>query len=326
MSTPAPPPPPPPPPSTVPASEQPANVEQPQPPQMPEMPEPGPWDGLGREAAEVLFYPNMMSEGLRFQFNRPCSENMQASHKIVVGDAKESGYTFSPTFVGTHKNEGSPQGFPVLMGSIDTSGNLVSQIVHEPLNGLTTKFSGQTQGAQWMGAQVEVGYSGSDYTSSLTFANPNPIARSGIVVATYLQKLSKSFAAGAEYVYQSAQGQEQPALSGALRYRTDTNTFLAKFSPTQMNLNMSYHHKLDMKTVFATDLMVDAGRNIAQANFGWQANYRTAVFKGQVTTNGEVAAMLEQDIIPQVMGISFNAVLDHFKGDAKFGLGFILNS
>lgn len=300
--------------------------QQPPAPQEPEIPDPGPWEQLGREANEILFYQNGIAEGLRLSYNRSAGQNIQVGHKIVLGAPKESGYTFAPTYVGTHQNEGSPQGFPVVLGSVDTEGNMVSQIIHEPIKGLTTKFSGQTQAKDWMGAQVEMAYAGKGFTTGLTLANCNPVKRNGIVVANYLQKLGSYFSAGLEMVYQSADGHEQPSLSAAMRYRTDNDTFLAKICPSQQTANASYFHKMDAKTLFATDLTLNAGQQTAQASFGWQANYRSAIFKGLFNTNGVVAASLEQDIIPQMMGISYNASLDHHSGEAKFGLGFTINS
>lgn len=40
-----------------------------------------------------------------------------------------------------------PQTYPVVIGGMDTAGNLVSNIIHQPTDELSLKFSGQTQGA-----------------------------------------------------------------------------------------------------------------------------------------------------------------------------------
>lgn len=79
-------------------------------------------------------------------------------------------------------------------------------------------------GKQWLGGQCEVGYNGGDFSTGITFANVNPVQQTGIVVANYLQKLGTGFTLGAEYMYQSAQGREQPQLTFAGRYRNDATT------------------------------------------------------------------------------------------------------
>lgn len=50
--------------------------------------------------------------------------------------------------------------------------------------------------------QLTTDYRGSDFTSSLTVANPDIIAESGVVIAHYLQSITKSISLGAELAYQ----------------------------------------------------------------------------------------------------------------------------
>ena len=48
----------------------------------------------------------------------------------------------------------------------------------------------QTHGSKWVGYQGTLDYQGSDYTASLTVANPDIISGSGVAVAQYLQALT----------------------------------------------------------------------------------------------------------------------------------------
>jgi len=91
-------------------------------------------------------------------------------------------------------------------------------------------------------------------------------------------------------------------------------------------LTASYYQKVDVKTLFATEMQVDLSRGASIASVGYQYNFRSAIFRGQLTTHGEVSGMLEQDIFPGLLGVQFNAALDHWKGDVKFGMGMTFNS
>lgn len=51
----------------------------------------------------------------------------------------------------------------------------------------------QTQQSKWVGYQGTLDYHGSDFTASITAANPDILAGSGMIVLQYLQSLSNRF-------------------------------------------------------------------------------------------------------------------------------------
>ena len=67
------------------------------------------------------------------------------------------------------------------------------------------------------------------------------------------------------------------------------------------------------------------GKAYPIAKIGFQANFRSAIFKTQITSEGEVASSLDQEIFPPLM-LNVNGSLDHFTGIFKCGVGLTFNS
>lgn len=95
------------------------------------------------------------------------------------------------------------------MGDMSTSGNFTALLLHQfgsawrlkcnvQVSASDCLFAAvlasqcflQTQQAKWVGYQGTLDYHGTDFTASLTLANPDPIAGSAVAVAQYLQSLT----------------------------------------------------------------------------------------------------------------------------------------
>lgn len=81
----------------------------------------------------------------------------------------------------------------------------------------------QIQNSKFTVAQLTTNFKGSDYTASVTVANPDIIGGSGVVVLHYLQAVTSRLALGSELAYQKGQaipGGEIALLSAAAKYVT----------------------------------------------------------------------------------------------------------
>lgn len=74
--------------------------------------------------------------------NKGLSNHFQVSHTINMSSAQPGGYRFGATYVGT-KQSGPNEAFPVLLGDIDSLGNLNANIIHQIGNRIRARF--QTQ-------------------------------------------------------------------------------------------------------------------------------------------------------------------------------------
>lgn len=62
------------------------------------------------------------------------------------------------------------------------------------------------QNSKFTVGQLTMNYKGSDYTASVTVANPDIIAGSGVMVLHYLQAVTPRLALGSELAYQKGPG------------------------------------------------------------------------------------------------------------------------
>lgn len=150
---------------------------------------------------------------------RGLSNHFQISHTINMSSVTPSGYRFGATYVGT-KQISPNEAYPILLGDIDPTGNLNATIIHQLQPQLQAKFGAQVQNSKFQVGQLTLNYRGSDYTASLTMANPDIINSTGVVVLHYLQAVTSRLALGSELAYQkgpNVPGGEIALLSAAAK-------------------------------------------------------------------------------------------------------------
>lgn len=84
----------------------------------------------------------MSFEGILMSLNFNVTQFFRHSHTLSLTQVAPPGYKFGVTLVGKKRfSEGDA--FPFVMGDIDPSGNLNSQIIHQPFEWWRTKFVAQ---------------------------------------------------------------------------------------------------------------------------------------------------------------------------------------
>ena len=82
----------------------------------------------------------------------------------------------------------------------------------------------------------------------------------------------------------------------------------------------AYFHRVSDKAQVATDFLWNLNSNEATASLGYDYHFRACRLRGNVDSNGKVAACLEERMAPSVT-LVLSGELDHAKADHKFGFG-----
>lgn len=143
----------------------------------------------------------MPFEGARIIINKGLSEHFQISHTINMSSVTPSGYRFGATYVGT-KRLGVSEAYPVLLGDIDPSGNVSSQIIHAFNERIRSRIVAQFMESKLANCQIGTDFKGDNFTASGLLVNADVLNGTGIGVFHYLQNVSPNLDVGAEVLYQ----------------------------------------------------------------------------------------------------------------------------
>jgi len=167
---------------------------------------------------------------------------------------------------------------------------------------------------------MEHDYQGLDFNLNLKSINVSPADFTGIYVGSYLQSLTKNFAAGVETLWQ----RPNPDMAEM------TTSYLAKYTSSDKNwiataqlqpgvLQATYWQKLSEKVDVAADLQLIAvpQRRDAIATIGAKYDLRLSTFRAQLDSAGKVSAVLEQRFTP-TFAFLVSGEIDHFKVGHNF--------
>ena len=263
---------------------------------------------------------NFFFDGAKFDFSKGLSPNFQVSHGFTMGSqVAPSQYQFGAFY-------GGGKGF--LHGTVDHEGSLSARGNYPLTRHFYAKFQSQlgTAADQTMN-QFELDYTGYDYTANVKFINPSPVDATGILVAQYLQSLSKSFAVGVEAAVQHPTPDVLATqYSLVAKYATPKAVFTTSIAQIGV-LQSSYWHKVNEQIELGTELQYLAVQNRREAtcSLGAKWEFRQAAFRAQVDTAGRVTAVLEEKLAPG-FSLMFTGDIDHLKGTSKFGMGMQLEN
>jgi mitochondrial import receptor subunit TOM40 len=175
--------------------------------------------------------------------------------------------------------------------------------------------------------QLEADYSGIDNSINFKMANPSPVDKTGVFVASYLQSLTKAICAGFEYAYQHPTADiAESQMSFVGRYTG--KDFVVTTNLAQLGIvQASYYHKVSEKYELGAEVQVMSTkeRRDAVCTLGGKVNFVQAVFRGQIDTTGRVSAVLEQRLGPS-FSVFMTGDIDHMKGQSRFGMGVQLEN
>lgn len=284
---------------------------------------PGAMEDLHKKCKDV--FP-INFEGAKVVLNKGLSNHFQVSHTINMSSTQPGGYRFGATYVGT-KQSGPNEAFPVLLGDIDSLGNLNANIIHQIGNRIRARFQTQVQGNVFAVSQLTCDYRGDDYTASFTVANPDIINKTGVLVGHYLQNVTPKLALGTEIAYQSSPqvpGGQIAVLSLAARYTGSDFTWSSTFGPA--NLHVCYYQRASEQLQFGVELETNFRMQEAVGTIAYQVDIPKAdmSFKGMVDSNWNVGCVLEKKLLPMPFTLALSGLINHSKNNFRLGLGFII--
>lgn len=284
---------------------------------------PGPLEEIHTRCKNV--FPTCF-EGARVMLTRGLSNHFQISHTINMSSVTPSGYRFGATYVGT-KQISPSEAYPILLGDIDPTGNLNATIIHQIQPKLQAKFGAQVQNSKFQVGQLTLNYKGSDYTASMTVANPDIINNSGVIVLHYLQCVTSRLALGAELAYQkgpAVPGGEIALLSAAAKYSTDNYQVSGTLGVSGVHL--CYYQKASKQLQIGVELEANNRIQESVASIGYQVDLPKSevVFKGHIDSNWSVGAVLEKKLSPLPFTLAISGLMNHQKSNFRLGVGVLI--
>ncbi|XP_078040102.1 mitochondrial import receptor subunit TOM40 homolog 1 [Augochlora pura] len=287
------------------------------------MENPGTVEDLHKKCKDV--FP-VHFEGAKLMISKGLSNHFQISHTINMSSCNPSGYRFGATYVGT-KQPAPTEGYPVLLGDIDPSGNLNANIIHQFGQRLKGKLAAQIQKSKLTAAQLTTDYRGDAYTASLTVGNVDILDGSGVFVMHYLQSVSPSVAIGGELAYQrgpAVPGGQVSVLAAAARYTKGDSTISGTLGGTGCHL--CFHQKASQQLQVGAELEIDTRILECTGTIAYQVDLPKAdlVFRGSVDTNWTVGAVLEKKLQPLPFSFALSGMINHSKQQFRLGCGLII--
>uniref|UniRef100_G3NGL4 Translocase of outer mitochondrial membrane 40 homolog (yeast) n=1 Tax=Gasterosteus aculeatus aculeatus TaxID=481459 RepID=G3NGL4_GASAC len=279
----------------------------------PQLPNPGMYEECHRKCKEVFPLP---MEGVRLVVNKGLSNHFQVCHTVTLSTLGDSGYRFGSTYVGT-KQTGPAESFPVMVGDMDNTGSLNSQIIHQLTSAVRSKIAIQTQQHKFVNWQCDMEWRGEDFTAAVTLGNPDVLVGSGILVGHYLQSITPALAMGGEVVYHRRPGEEGAVTSLLGRYTGDN--CIATLTLGGAGAHATYYHKANDQLQVGVEFEANTRMQDTSASFGYQLDVPKAnlLFKGTVDSNWVVGATLEKKLLPLPLTLALGASLNHRKNNSN---------
>lgn len=284
---------------------------------------PGTVEDLHKRCKEV--FPNNF-EGAKLMVNKGLSNHFQISHTLNMSSVTPSGYRFGATYVGTQQF-GPNEAYPILVGDIDPSGNLNSNIIHKINKNTLLKCVAQVQGSKFVAVQLTTDYKGPTYTASLTLGNPDIINGSGVSVLHYLQAVTHNLALGGEVAYQYGPGIPGggiAVISGVGKY-SGANWNLSG-TVGGAGLHLGFYQKASEQVQIGVELETNVRMQESVASIGYQVELPKAnlMFRGMVDSNWIVGGTIEKKLLPLPFTFALSGLMNHPKNQFRMGCGLII--
>ncbi|KAK0096885.1 hypothetical protein PV326_003992 [Microctonus aethiopoides] len=265
-------------------------------------------------------------EGAKLIINKGLSNHFQISHTITMSSVVKSGYKFGATYVGT-KQTSPTEAFPVLLGDIESTGNMNANIIHQFGHRIKTKAAAQVQRSKFTAVQLTSDYRGDAFTASLTVANPDIINGAGVVVGHYLQSITPNLALGGELAYQRGPGVPGGSIAVASlvgKYIHGDSTISASLGAA--SCHVCFHQRASQQLQVGVELEVNARMQESTATLAYQVDLPKAdiVYRGSIDSNWTVGAVLEKKLQPLPFSFALSGLLNHAKGHFQLGCGLII--
>ncbi|BFZ25562.1 hypothetical protein BsWGS_28602 [Bradybaena similaris] len=276
---------------------------------------------------DTQLFPQVF-DGARFVISKGLSSHFQCSHTFAMGTNAPYLYRFGTTYIGM-KHVSPTEAFPVLLGDIDTCGNVNAHFMHALTDRVRMKLLTQFQPTRCINNQLSCDYRGGDYTLAFTAGNIDPANLTGMLIGHYLQSITRSLALGAEIMYQ--RGSHIPegsvgVMSLAGRWAGQKWQLSANISPMTGNLHACTWKKLHECLQLGLELDTNVNTSVSTATMACQLDIPVAdvTFRGQMDNKWFVSAVLEKKLAALPVTLTFSGCVSCVKDYYRFGVGVIL--
>ena len=297
---------------------------------------PGTVENLNKEVSRDVFLTQYFFTGLRADLNKAFSLNpaFQTSHTFSIGSTSLPNYAFSALFADDNL---------FMQGNIDNDYSLSGRLNYGWDKNNISKANLQIANGQPTMVQLEQDYQASDFSINLKTLNPQFSSKgvfSGVAVGSLLQSITPNLSLGLEALYSRTQP-STPADAGVsylTRYVSTKKdwifsgqlqangaliaSFWRKITP---NVEAGIETTLQAGMIPITDPMVGTPIGVqptveGSTTIGAKYEYRQAIFRGVLDSNGKIACFLERKILP-TLSVLFCGEIDQFKQESKLGCG-----
>ncbi|XP_022233043.2 mitochondrial import receptor subunit TOM40 homolog 2 [Drosophila obscura] len=298
------------------------------------------WMKLAKRKPKTLDNPGTMDElfskvrdtqpncfdGVKVVLNKPLSNHFQMSHTLQLGNTAPS-YHLLSTYVGS-KIHTPAEAFPVLLGDLDGEGNLNCNIIHQISERLRCKVSAQFQpGIQNAPSQATADYRGTDFCCSLTLGTPGLATGCGMIVANFLQAVSRRWAIGSELVYQGGSnvpGGHTALISLAGRYETGQSMSLVRIAPLGIHLGHWLKCSDQLQIGLELETCIRAMLSVATISYLAEIEKGDVQCRGSIDSNWRVCGSLEKRLQHVPFTFLLSGCLQLKTGTMKIGAGIIV--
>jgi len=279
----------------------------------------GTFDELHKPCKDISF---QMYEGVKFCANRGLSSHFQVQHSVHLNNDKSS-YRFGATFVGT-KQPSPSEAYPVLVGEMNTEGDLQAQLIHLFGKSIKLKCIAQTNGPKIKSLQAGMDINFRNSCLSLLAADPDIFNKSGMFICQYLQGLTPTLSVGADLIYQRSPMRQNSIMSLAGRYKTEDMQFAANAGSA--GVHMSFYRKANDFVQVGVEMETSLKTLESITTFGYQMDIpkMNLLFKGMVTSEWTIGSSFEKRLLPFPIAINMTATYNLQQDKATVGLGCTL--
>ena len=155
-------------------------------------------------------------------------------------------------------------------------------------------------------------------------ANPDLLARTGMLVANYQHSVTENVAVGAEVMHQRSAIEQTTLVSLIAKYQTNSFRFHATASP--VGLHLSYYQYSTPNTQVAVEFQSSVVNSESTVTAGYQMDLPKAgaTFRASVDTNWNVVSTVEKKMLPLPCTLTLSALINQSRHRCLFGIGFSL--
>ncbi|XP_034650076.1 mitochondrial import receptor subunit TOM40 homolog 1 [Drosophila subobscura] len=284
---------------------------------------PGSVEELFRKVRETQ--PNCF-DGAKVVLNKGLSNHFQMTHTIQLGNAMPS-YRLQSTYVGTQAHTPG-EAYPVLLGDVDGQGNVNCNIIHQLTERLRCKLAAQFQaGSQNAMHQASADYRGTDFSCSLTLASPGLATGCGMIVANFLQAVSRRWAIGSELSYQCGSNVPRGHLAMVSllgRYETERSVSSATIGATGIHLGHCLKCSDQLQIGVELETCLRSMASVATLSYMAEIAKGHVQFRASIDSNWCVCSALDKRFQQLPCTLQLTGCLQHKTGNMKVGLGLFI--